>query len=235
LEFHRKNLFGDRTSKAQKHFFEIYRYTMTEKQTADPATQQQPIKYPENTKMLYRKLQKERELFSKSKKKELELYVENITKKHIFYIHLMVTIITSYLTIFGPTKDNMVIWAYIFTAFYLSTNLFMLYIPSKYFLNRTIFYYLIFFHSFMICLGMFLSGNARTDFYLIYFLILGLSSMSISLKYLMLNTTIFVFIYGWILFQKGLLEPQLILADYIHIFHPELLPEHENVYYELLK
>jgi len=36
-------------------------------------------------------------------------------------------------------------------------------------------------------------------------------------------------------FQKGLLEPQLILADYIHIFHPELLPEHENVYYELLK
>ena len=178
---------------------------MTEKQTADPSTQQQPIKYSEDTNMLYRELQKERELFSKSKKKELELYVENITKKHIFYIHLMVTIITSYLTIFGPTKDNLVIWSYIFTAFYLSTNLFILYIPSKYFIDRTIFYYLIFFHSFMICLGMFLSGNARTDFYLIYFLILGLSSMSISLKYLMLNTTIFVFIYGWILFQKGLL------------------------------
>lgn len=37
------------------------------------------------------------------------------------------------------------------------------------------------------------------------------------------------------LFQKGLLEPQVILADYIRIFHPGLLPDHENVYYELLK
>jgi len=149
---------------------------MTVKQTAAPATQKQPIKY-----------------------------VGNITKKHIFYIQLMVTIITSYLTIFGPTKENLVIWSHTFTAFYLSTNLFILYIPNRYFLDRTIFYYLIFFHSFMICLGMFLSGNAGTDFYLIYFLILGLSSMSISIKYLMINTTIFVFVYGWILFQKGLL------------------------------
>ncbi len=36
-------------------------------------------------------------------------------------------------------------------------------------------------------------------------------------------------------FQKGLLEPQIILADYIHIFYPELLPDHQNVYYELMK
>lgn len=36
-------------------------------------------------------------------------------------------------------------------------------------------------------------------------------------------------------FQKGLLEPQVILADYIKIFHPELLPDHKNVYYQLMK
>jgi len=35
-------------------------------------------------------------------------------------------------------------------------------------------------------------------------------------------------------FQKGLLEPQIILADYIRILHPELLPQHQNVYYHLL-
>jgi len=57
----------------------------------------------------------------------------------------------------------------------------------------------------MICIGMYLSCNAGTDFYLIYFLILGLSSISISLKYLMVNTTVFVFVYGWILFEKGLI------------------------------
>jgi len=36
-------------------------------------------------------------------------------------------------------------------------------------------------------------------------------------------------------FQKGLLEPQVILADYIAIFHPALLPDHQPVYYDLLK
>lgn len=36
-------------------------------------------------------------------------------------------------------------------------------------------------------------------------------------------------------FQRGFLEPQIILADYIHIFHPELLPDHQNKYYRLLK
>ncbi|MBE0637700.1 MAG: ABC transporter substrate-binding protein [Bacteroidales bacterium] len=36
-------------------------------------------------------------------------------------------------------------------------------------------------------------------------------------------------------FQRGLLEPHVILADYISIFHPELLPDHQPVYYELLK
>ncbi len=36
-------------------------------------------------------------------------------------------------------------------------------------------------------------------------------------------------------FQKGLLEPHVILADYIAIFHPTLLPDHQSVYYNLLK
>jgi iron complex transport system substrate-binding protein len=35
-------------------------------------------------------------------------------------------------------------------------------------------------------------------------------------------------------FQKGLLEPQIILADYIRILHPEILPQHQSVYYHLL-
>jgi PAS domain S-box-containing protein len=137
------------------------------------------------------------------------MLIESITKKQIFIIHLMVTIIICYLVIFGPTEGKIVIWSAIFIAFYLSSNLFILYIPNRYFIKRTIFYYLIFFNSFMICLGMYLSGNASTDFYLIYFLIMGISCMSISLKYLMINTTIFVVIYGYILYQKGLLGGEI--------------------------
>jgi iron complex transport system substrate-binding protein len=36
-------------------------------------------------------------------------------------------------------------------------------------------------------------------------------------------------------FQKGFLEPQVILADYMHIFHPSLLPDYTPVYYDLMK
>jgi len=36
-------------------------------------------------------------------------------------------------------------------------------------------------------------------------------------------------------YQKGVVEPQIILADLISIFHPELLPHHQNHYYDLLK
>jgi iron complex transport system substrate-binding protein len=35
-------------------------------------------------------------------------------------------------------------------------------------------------------------------------------------------------------YQKGLLEPQIILADYINILHPGLLPHYKNKYYHLL-
>jgi PAS domain S-box-containing protein len=131
------------------------------------------------------------------------MQIENLIKKHILPGQLMVTIIISYLTIFGPAKDKWVIGSYIFIAIFFSTNLFLPYIPIKYYYDKTIFYILFFFDSIMICLGIYLSGNASTDFYLIYFLIIGLASMSTSLKYLMINTTIFTLIYGWILFQKG--------------------------------
>ncbi len=183
---------------------------MEENQVADLATQKQLMKYAEDIAKLHHELKKERELPSKVDRKELKAGIErSITKKHIFIINLMVTIILSYLTIFGPTRDILLIWSHIFIVFYLSSNLFILYIPSRYFIEKTIFYYLIFFHSFMICLGMYLSGNAGTDFYLIYFLIIGLASMSTSLKYLMINTTAFAFVYGYILFQKGLLGGEM--------------------------
>jgi PAS domain S-box-containing protein len=182
---------------------------MKENQVADLATHKQLMKYAEDIAKLHHALKKEREQLSKIDRKELKAGIESISKKHIFIINLMVTIILSYLTIFGPTRDALLIWSYIFIVSYLSSNLFILYIPNRYFIEKTIFYYLIFFHSFMICLGMYLSGNASTDFYLIYFLIIGLASMSTSLKYLMINTTAFAFVYGYILFQKGLLGGEM--------------------------
>jgi len=131
------------------------------------------------------------------------MQLENLTKKQILPVQLMVTIIISYLTIYGPAKGKWVIGSYIFIAIFFSTNLFLPYIPVRYYYDKKIFHILFLFDSIMICLGIYLSGNASTDFYLIYFLIIGLAAMSTGLKYLMINTTVFTLIYGWILFQKG--------------------------------
>jgi len=37
------------------------------------------------------------------------------------------------------------------------------------------------------------------------------------------------------IWERGIVHPEEVLADLIHIFHPELLPEHEPVFYEQLR
>ncbi len=132
--------------------------------------------------------------------------IEIMRRKNIFLIRWMIIIIISCLTVFMTTGDKQLIWSYLFIAFYISTNLFLFRIPERFFINGKIFYILVFFDSPMVALGIYLSGQAGTDFYLVYFLIIGLAAMSIGLKYLMINTTVFAFIYGWILYQDNLFK-----------------------------
>ena len=40
---------------------------------------------------------------------------------------------------------------------------------------------------------------------------------------------------GYDVFERGVSHPEEVLADLIRIFHPELLPEHELIYYEKLE
>jgi len=37
------------------------------------------------------------------------------------------------------------------------------------------------------------------------------------------------------IWERGIVHPEEVLADLIHIFHPELTPEHELIYYEALR
>jgi iron complex transport system substrate-binding protein len=37
------------------------------------------------------------------------------------------------------------------------------------------------------------------------------------------------------IWERGVVRPDEVLADLIHIFHPELMPNHEPVYYERLR
>ena len=137
---------------------------------------------------------------------------EIITRKYLYLIRLLVIIGISYLTLFSPSSEKRVLLTYSYIAFYLLTNLLLPYIPKRYFFNRNIFSVLIFFDSAMIAFGIYLSGRAGTDFYLIYFIIIGLASMSISLKYLMINTLLFTFLYGWLLYKQGLFSGNMAVS-----------------------
>ena len=67
------------------------------------------------------------------------MQLENLTKKHILPAQLMVTIIISYLTIYGPAEEKWVVGSYIFIAIFFSTNLLLSYIPNRYYYDKKIF------------------------------------------------------------------------------------------------
>ncbi|MBN1277045.1 MAG: PAS domain S-box protein, partial [Deltaproteobacteria bacterium] len=137
---------------------------------------------------------------------------EIITRRDFYIIRLLVIIGISYLALFTPSAGKQSLLSYSYIAFYLSTNLLLPYIPQKILFNKKIFSVLILFDSAMIALGIYLSGRAGTDFYLIYFIIIGIASMSISLKYLMINTILFTSLYGWILFKQNLFSGDMAVS-----------------------
>ncbi len=128
-------------------------------------------------------------------------------KKIIFFVRLAVIITTAYFILFSPSASKECeTCGYIFIAVYLLTNLIVAHIPEKYFYNDKIFYGLILCDSILLPAGIYISGYAGSDLYLMYFFIVLLTTMSSRFEYLMINILIFSVIYGWLLYQQGFLE-----------------------------
>ncbi|MBN1662724.1 MAG: PAS domain S-box protein [Deltaproteobacteria bacterium] len=124
----------------------------------------------------------------------------------IFIVRLVVIITTAYFILFSPSASGeKTAYGYVFIALYLLTNLIVAYIPEKYFYEDKIFYGIILGDSILVPAGIYLSGYVGTDLYLIYFIIISLTTMGSSFGYLMLNIFVFSLIYGWLLYQQGLL------------------------------
>jgi PAS domain S-box-containing protein len=127
-------------------------------------------------------------------------------KKTIFLVRLMVIITSAYFIVFSPaTGKEWEIYGYIFIALYLFTNLIVAYIPEKYFHDDKIFYGFILCDSILLPAGIYVSGYVGSDLYLMFFFIISLTTMSSRFGYLMINTLFFSIIYGWLLYEKGLL------------------------------
>ena len=118
----------------------------------------------------------------------------------------MVIITTSYFIIFSPsTGKEWKIYGYVFIALYLFTNLIVAYIPERFFQDDKIFYGFILSDSILLPAGIYVSGYVGSDLYLMFFFIISLTTMSSRFEYLMINTLFFSIIYGWLLYEKGLL------------------------------
>ncbi len=127
-------------------------------------------------------------------------------KKTIFLVRLMVIITTGYFILFSPSAGRgMEIYGYIFITVYLLTNLIVACIPEKSFYDDKIFYGFILCDSILLPAGIYFSGYVGSDLYLMFFFIISLTTMSSRFGYLMINTVFFSFIYGWLLYEKGLL------------------------------
>ncbi len=100
-------------------------------------------------------------------------------KKTIFLVRLMVIITSAYFIIFSPSAGReLEIYAYIFIAFYLMTNLIVAYIPEKYFYDDKIFYGFVLCDSILLPAGIYFSGYVGSDLYLMFFFIISLTAMT---------------------------------------------------------
>jgi PAS domain S-box-containing protein len=139
-------------------------------------------------------------------------------KKTIFLVRLMVIITTAYFIVFSPsTGKGLEIYGYIFITIYLLTNLIVAYIPEKFFYDDKIFYGFILSDSILLPAGIYFSGYIGSDLYLMFFFIISLTTMSSRFGYLMINTLFFSIIYGWLLYQKGLLTGPTAVSHLIQI------------------
>jgi PAS domain S-box-containing protein len=139
-------------------------------------------------------------------------------KKTVILVRLAVIVITSYFIIFSPsTGKQWEFYGYIFIAVYLLTNLIVAYIPDKYFYDDKIFYGFVLFDSILLPAGIYLSGYVGSELYLMFFFIISLTTMSSNFGYLMINTLFYSFIYGWLLYQRGLLTGPTAISYLIQI------------------
>lgn len=131
-------------------------------------------------------------------------------KSSIFYIRLTVAIIMAYMAVLEPHGIDFKYWSYLYVAIYMGTNLIISAISEDYFYNKKFYYLLVSFDSVMIAVGLFLTAQADSYFFLLYFLIIGIAAMNMNLVYLIINTLMFIIIYGWLLYITGHFQGEMV-------------------------
>ena len=125
-------------------------------------------------------------------------------KRIVLRLRWMTIVVTSYIILFGQGISYPQLFPSLLILFYLLSNLIAYFLPPSYFLKIRFFYILLLFDTLMVSLGIYLTSQFNTDFYLVYFLIIIFASIARSFKLLMINAGVICCIYGWFLWNRGL-------------------------------
>lgn len=124
-------------------------------------------------------------------------------KQTILRLRWLTIIITSYIILFSRGIDSPRLLPSLLILFYLSSNVIAYFLPTSYFLKLSFFNMILLFDTFMVSLGIYVTHQFDTDFYLVFFLIILFASIARSFKLLMVNAIVICGIYGWFLWTKG--------------------------------
>lgn len=122
-------------------------------------------------------------------------------KKLIITLRWLIIIIISYLIIFGRSSILLFSGSSLLIFMFIASNIFFYFLPKRFFMSPNFDYLMLIADTALISLGLFLTGQARTDFYLVYFLIIILATLGRNLIEIVGNAIIICIVYG-ILFLK---------------------------------
>ena len=124
-------------------------------------------------------------------------------KQIVLRLRWVTIIITSYLILFGRGISSPQSLPSLLILLYLLSNAVAYFLPASYFIKLPFFYIILLFDTFMVSMGIYITSQFDTDFYLVYFLIILFASIARSFKLLMINALVICGIYGWFLWTKG--------------------------------
>jgi PAS domain S-box-containing protein len=142
---------------------------------------------------------------------------EENRKRIILCLRWTIIIVTCYLILFAKGEMTPLHSAGIFVLLYILSNIVLTFLPSAWFSNLKLFFFLALFDTSMVSLGMYLSDNITTDFYLIFFLVIIFSSISRNFRMLMVISALAAVFYGVSLYTWGLLSSELAVSYTLRI------------------
>ena len=130
-------------------------------------------------------------------------------KQSVIRLRWMTIIVTSYLIFFGQGFSAPQLLPTALILFFLASNFVAMFLPPAYFIRIPFFYIVLLFDTIMVSLGIYLTGQFSTDFYLVYFLIIIFAPVSRSFVLLMISAVVICGIYGYFLWAEGIISEHL--------------------------